>query len=323
MRLAAALVLSALLGCGERAPDPAPPRETPPAARHPAPAPALPQAGEIRASRQGERYTLLASEVAPHAALAELSVLAGFRVEPAENELPEGALRLELREATLDEALRAILRGVPYHVHFEFADGDLSPARSFAGRPIVLSRVTIGDLSTRAPGAGGEALVTRAPHERALAEPTGGAESREGDGARERLRDEAESRERERAAAVERDWRDARAGVRLEAIEQMEPDGEDDRMRLATLLRDDPSAEVRAAAAERLAEGNPFAVTESLLGALEDLDPEVVAQAVSGLEDVYAEAPDPRIRERVTALRQHRDAGVREAVASFEEWLDE
>jgi hypothetical protein len=321
IRLAAILLLSALFGCGERASDPAPRREAQPVAPRPAPAPALPQPGEVRASRQGERYTLLAREVAPQAALAEFAALAGFRVEPEANALPEGALRLELRDVPVGEALRAILRGVPFDVHFEFADGDLSPERSFAGRAIVLSRVTIGGHATRADRR--EAPAARDPHERALAERTGEAEDREADAERARLRDEAESRERERAAAVERDWRDARAGVRLEAIGQMEPYEEDDRMRLATLLRDDPSAEVRAAAAERLAEGNPFAVTDPLLGALEDLDPQVVAHAVSSLEDVYAEAPDPRIRERVTALRQHRDAGVREAVASFEEWLDE
>ena len=119
-----------------------------------------------------------------------------------------------------------------------------------------------------------------------------------------------------------RQWNDPRASVRLEAIERMDPEGED-RARLETLLREDESPEVRIAAAEALAEGDAFQVMEPLLGALGDPDPSVVAAAVRGLEDVYADAPNPRIRERVAELREHRDPGVREAVANFEEWIEE
>ena len=54
---------------------------------------------------------------------------------------------------------------------------------------------------------------------------------------------------------------------------------------------------MRVAAAERLADGDPFEVVDSLLAALADPEPEVVAAAVRSLEDVYAEAPNPRIRE--------------------------
>ena len=119
-----------------------------------------------------------------------------------------------------------------------------------------------------------------------------------------------------------RDAEDPDADVRLGAVESMEPDA-GDRTRLERMLRDDPSPEVRAAAAEQLAEGDPFDATASLLGALADADPAVVEAAVRALEDVYDEAPDPRIRESIGVLREHRDADVREAVEEFEGWIEE
>jgi hypothetical protein len=70
-----------------------------------------------------------------------------------------------------------------------------------------------------------------------------------------------------------------------------------------------------------LAEGDAFGVTEPLLAALEDRDPAVVLAAVRSLEDVYDAVPNPRIRERIAALREHQDANVRSAVADFEEWI--
>jgi hypothetical protein len=38
---------------------------------------------------------------------------------------------------------------------------------------------------------------------------------------------------------------------------------------------------------------------------------------------VYDEAPDPRIREALAPLREHRDADVRAAVEEFEAWTEE
>jgi hypothetical protein len=292
----------ALAGCGDcgprgaRAPGPPPPA---PAA---APAP-LPEPGAVLATRRGERYSVLASAAPPADALAELSVAAGFRVDGGEH-APAAAVRLELRDVPLEEALAAILSGVAYDVHFE-------PAVD--GGPVVLTRVGVG---ARSGAAGEDASEDVAPAE------DGETAAPEDTEEEERRRAEQREAERERDLALARDARDPRAGVRLEAIDRMDPEG-DDRLRLAFLLRDDAVAEVRVAAAERLGEGNPFEVRDSLIEALGDPEPEVVAAAVRSLEDVYADAPDPRIRLAVVALREHRDAGVREAVARFEEWLDE
>lgn len=327
MRGGALLTLLALAAaCGE-------PRAAEPGSRASAPEPPaaleraaepLPAAGLVRVARRGERYDVLASEAPPRAALTELAALAGFRIEPDSADLPAAPVRLELRDVRLEDALRAILRGVAYDAHYEHASRDAERDARLAAPRIALTRITLAPSRSAAETARAERPAPPSAHGRERGGPAPpGEDDRLQDAERERLRAEAEAVERERAEAVERDWRDARTGVRLEAIERMEPDAQADRERLAVLLRDDPSAEVRMAAAERLAEGDPFAVSDTLLEALDDADPEVVASAVRGLEDVYAEAPDPRIRERVTALREHRDAEVREAVSDFEAWIDE
>ena len=186
-----------------------------------------------------------------------------------------------------------MLATVPFVAHFEPGPHGRS----------TLVRVTVGAAEAPEP-------------EPSTADPKG----KHAATAREATPDEAEEPgEAERRAAVDRDWEDPRDSVRLETIEQMEPDL--DRDKLAKLLAADPSADVRAAAAELLAEGDVFGVTDPLLGALEDRDPTVVLSAVRSLEDVYDSVPDPRIRERIAALRAHSDANVRAAVADFEEWI--
>ena len=276
---------------GEHAPSAplaAAPRAT---AEHPAPPPAieLPPPGEARAVRSGERYAF-ASNGAPTAdALDALAAEAHFEVEGEPGGAGAPGPRLELRDVGALVALRAILAEEAWVAHF---------APDAAGHA-TLARVSVG-----APAA------SAAPEEPSRAtpeQPTPHASPPE---------DEAEA---DRRAAVERDWQDARDSVRLEAVDAMEPDLDGEK--LAALVRADPSPEVRAAAAEVLSEGDAFTVTEPLLGALDDRDPSVVLAAVRSLEDVYDAVPNPRIRERIAALREHQDANVRAAVADFEEWI--
>lgn len=339
-----AVTLLCLLGCEAEAPEPTPRTNAAPrlpagklqdtrtpsgsTALAPAPrttaAPPLPE-GKVQITRTPSGYSVRANDALPFEALAALGEAAGFRTEHAAG-APEGApLRLALESVPLEDALAAILAGIPHQVHYEFADGDLSPERPFEGRPVVLARVSVGAL----PASRGEAKAAaalpagrRGPPPPAEGERSAKRAGREDDGERARQREEAEALEREREETVARQWNDPRASARLEAIERMEPEGED-RARLETLLREDVSPEVRIAAAESLAEGDAFQVMEPLLAALGDPDPSVVAAVVRGLEDVYSDAPNPRIRERVAELREHRDPGVREAVANFEEWIEE
>jgi hypothetical protein len=311
--LVAALVAAGLLASCDRPEAPAARTDAPAATS--APELALPAAGETRVERRGERYAVAASEATPEAALTELSLRAGFRLERGSGPLPDAPRTLWLHDVSLERAVAAILAGVPHHVHYEFVDGDLDPTRAFAGRPVALTRVTLGAL---APSEAGE--------------PEGVPRARAGD-AREApgsdretsargLRDaRAGAGERADDEALAREARDPDPDVRLEAIEAMDPDG--DRAQLERMLRDDPSGEVRAAAAELLGEADAFAATPGLLAALADPEPAVVESAVRALEDVYDEAPDPRIREGVALLREHRDADVRAAVEEFESWIEE
>ena len=333
-RSALAVAFLCLLGCEVEAPQPATPPVPPAlAARRAAPAGrpeaalALPE-GAVRVTRSGAGFSVLAHHAPPFEALAALGEAAGFRTELGAGAPEAAPLLLALESAPLEDALAEILAGIPYHVHYEFADGDLSPKRPFEGREVVLTRVGVGELaSAGAPPP--TAVLPRGPVDPGRRGPPPRAEgSRFGkrpdrdDPERARQREEAAARERERAEKVARQWDDPREDARLEAVELMEPEGED-LARLETLLQGDPSPEVRVAAAETLADGEAFEVMDGLLAALGDSDPGVVAAVVRGLEDVYGDAPSPRIRERVLELREHRDPGVREAVAAFEEWIEE
>jgi hypothetical protein len=294
------LPLALACGCGDDARKgarPAPVPSTAPAAPAPraeAPMPAieLPPPGEARAVRNGARYALASNDAPAGDALAALADEAGFAIEGELSEPDARTGRIELRDVTALAALRAVLAGEEYVAHVE-------PQGSGGS---TLSRVTIGPAAT--PPAAAEPAPAPDARARRDAAPPG---------------DEESPGEAERRALVDRDWQDPRDSVRLEAMEQMEP--ELDRDKLAELLRADPSPEVRAAAADLLAESEPFAATEPLLAALGDRDPAVVLAAVRSLEDVYDAVPNPRIRERVAALREHGDPSVRAAVADFEEWI--
>jgi len=341
-RIALAVAFLCLFGgCEAEAPQPAAPPVPPmapvapaPAARRAAPAAppeaalALPE-GTVRVTRSGAGFTVLAHRAPPFEALTALGEAAGFRTEVGAGAPEAAPLLLALESASLEDALAAILAGIPYHVHYEFADGDLSPKRPFEGREVVLTRVGVGEMAA-AGAAPATAVPPRRPADPGRRGPPPRAEGRRfgskragpDDPERARQREEAAARERERAEKVARQWDDPREDVRLEAVELMEPEGED-LARLEALLQADPSPEVRVAAAETLADGEAFEVMDGLLGALGDPDPGVVAAVVRGLEDVYGDAPSPRIRERVLELRDHRDPGVREAVTEFEEWIEE
>jgi hypothetical protein len=301
-----ALLLLLVAACGrEPARSPAP--AAPPSRAAESPAPDLPPPGEARAARLGGRYSVLATDAAPAEILAALAAAAGFEVEGAGG-APEAPRSLALREVTLESALASILGGVAYDVQF-------APGTGAAGAMPTPIRVRIArDPAGAGPRPG---PTPEAPRPRP---PPGTEAGAEASSARDPAALESARAEAERAESVARGWTDPRDAVRLEAVAQMDPEAAPDRARLGALLRADPSPEVRIAAAEALAEGDPFAVMDALLGALEDPEPEVIAAAVRALEDVYEEAPSPRIRERIQGLAQHRDATVREAVAEFEEW---
>jgi HEAT repeat protein len=84
------------------------------------------------------------------------------------------------------------------------------------------------------------------------------------------------------------------------------------------LLAADPSPDVRAAAAESLADGDSVGAVSLLLGALDDPDPRVVMAALDALEF----AGDATIIPALSPLLQHRDVAVRERTIEAIEFLE-
>jgi hypothetical protein len=306
LALAAALALLAACGGDEEragAPPAPPPRS--------APAAVAEDAGALRVERAGEgRFRVRAKGASRFLVLQELARVAHFSIRPGIGAAPPLLLDLDLDEVSAETALARILRGVPYHLHYEAEP---------AGRAeVALRRVTVGLLPPEIPlGAAQPLAADRAPR-------------RAGD-ARGAIEAFAESR-RQRAVSDE----ERRAEIESHLHSRIEEDRvlaaslmrvEEDLPALAELLASDPSPAVRAAAAASLgdAEGgeSAYGAVDALIGVLGDGDAGVVAAAIGALEDLHDLMPDPRIREAVAALARHGDPKVRGAVASFREWTED
>jgi hypothetical protein len=266
----------------------------------------VPSGGVAVSAEGGGRYRVVARGAPRFQVLQELARTAGFEIEVGTGDpSPLRLIELDLDGAGAEEALAEILGDVPRELHYEPAAPGADAAR--------LARVTVGlpppvpiaSATVPPPEPGGEGLVL---HPRRGRRGAGRAQSEE-----------------DRLAEIEAKRRSSDPADRARAAELMEP--EQELPALLTYLADDPSGEVRARAAESLAdvpEGErAFRVREGLLGALRDPDPAVVAAAVTSLEDLYDVLPDPRIRARVLALGGRGDPRVRAAVDSFREWTED
>jgi hypothetical protein len=261
---------------------------------------------EARRRADGD-LDLVALEVERLEVLAALAEAAGLHVRKGLGRPGPRVLDLTLRGATAEEALAAVLSGVPHHLHYE----------RDAGGTVALSAVTVG----------------------LLPEPTAAAAERT------RFLERMDLRHRVRRGRtteeLEAIWADRmqRVAKRREEIEtKRRAPNSVDRARAASLmladehlgalielLGSDPSPEVRASAAASLADAeagaDAFEAAAALLAALEDPAPEVVTAAVEALEDIHDVMPDPRIRHAVADQAEHPDPEVRAAVASFEDWV--
>jgi hypothetical protein len=109
-----------------------------------------------------------------------------------------------------------------------------------------------------------------------------------------------------------------------------EPDGErleGEPRELTAALTGAPDPATRAAAARALGdvEGgeDAFRAARSLLGALSDRDPEVVAATIDALENLHDLIPDPAHLVAVRKLREHPDPRVRSAAEAFLAWTED
>lgn len=104
---------------------------------------------------------------------------------------------------------------------------------------------------------------------------------------------------------------------RIEALGDLEPEGEGLRQ-LGRLLARDPDPQVRAAAAEQLETSESPEAVEALLGALGDPAPRVVIAALEALEFVA----DERVVPELARWQNHPDPEVREALQDAIEFLE-
>jgi len=246
-----------------------------------------------------DRVRLRAQSAPRDEVLAALAHAARFEIVPGDGRPAPRALTLDLADAAVEDALAEVLAGVPYHLHYEPGEGGVS-----------LRRVTVGLLPPRAGAARSSRPAARDARPVAFATRSG-------------ERAEARPDYAERRARLEK-LRGARSDAdRAEAASLMRPD--EDLAGLLAYLRD-PSAEVRARAAESLGDvelgEDAFRTRDALLEALGDPEPAVVAAAVEALSSLHEVLPDPRIRAGVARVARHPAAAVRDAVAEFRAWAD-
>jgi hypothetical protein len=301
-------------------------------------------AARVEVRRDASGFSVRARGATRIETLRALGRAAGFAVEPGLGRPPPRLLTLELSGATLEEAIGAILAGIPYHLHYERAmprpparrpTGEASPRPGASGRPgeVALRRVTVGLSPPAEAGEGAPRLgpprleAPRGLGEAAARAARDDARASDAEAAGEgSQRGEPEALEEERRRAeIEAAWDSRAEAERARAAALMSPD--EDAARLIELLRVDPSPRVRARAAASLADvqlgEEAFAAADALLAALDDSDPAVVAAAVRALEDVHDVLPDPRIREAVAPLAASADPEVSEAVRSLLAWTEE
>jgi HEAT repeat protein len=126
--------------------------------------------------------------------------------------------------------------------------------------------------------------------------------------------------ERQRA---EREWQ-------REQEEKLESDEPDERVSAITALDpelvtakiaeaalSDPSVEVRLEAVRALGDADNYAGMQGLIGALNDADAKVVAEALEQIGDTG----DESLLEYIQPLESHPDPEVRKALLEAQEWL--
>jgi len=289
--LAALLTLVIACGSGERETTRAERQEpaatgAPPARESaPEPEPPLPALGAVNVFRDGPRFTVLANDAERIAVLRELERAGRFALALRADPGLSSRITLRVMAQPLEVALALALEGVTHTVEYE-------AARPGPGR--VLARLVVGS-------AGAPELQPRPALP--LAER----------GAAEAL--EAQLRTAESEALV--DLESPSAAVRAEAVVALDVETAEGFRAVAERLVGDPDPQVRAAAAETLAEAGAGAVPP-LLEALDDGDPRVVVAAIEALELVGDESLLPQLRP----LLQHRDPETRARAAEAIEFLE-
>lgn len=254
--------------------------------------------GRLSLRNDGNGLVLWANAAPRLAALVALQAAAGFELSFAEDAALGPPLTVQLDGSSLEEALAVVLGGVPHWLRYGVA-ADRAETRLLA--------VHVGDFEP-----------SDLPHPSASAPQRSTARDAEPRLTRgQRLeRHERGQAARRRALASPDPMARADAAAWIHVDESTLP-------LLADALLSDPSAGVRAAAAETLSESmddrDERLAARSLIQALDDPDPEVVLAALEALESVGAPTDVPDI----SPLLEHPDERVREQAVDTIEWVQD
>lgn len=309
-RFAAALVLLLALAvggcsstCAQQADPPAPAdAATPPTAGSAPNAEdaSLPVVAEGEAIVRAEdgRVTVVSSRYPRLGLLGKLSRAAGLEQVRKSRRGDPAEVSVRLIDATIEEALLAILAGLDYQLEYRFDEerGETvlaAVALGEAGRP------GRDDMSPR----GRRRQARREGNERAE-RPTA-------------LQMQQAARSREEFIRTHIDASDPR--IRAEGVSRMQAEGgELDKLR--ELIADDPSPLVRAEAADRLAGSFDSSGVAALIAALNDPDVGVVLTAIEALEFAADEEHLPKIL--ATGITRHPAPEARAAALEMVEFLE-
>jgi hypothetical protein len=240
----------------------------------------------------GSRVTAFANQAERGALLATLSERAGFELVVGAQARLGDRLDLQAEGEPLEVVLARVLSGIPHAVEYA---GDLT---SGASR---LARLRVGGADAAA--AAGEPALRGHRVKRPARTPQEEAEHAE------RV---AQMRAEALASLVSND-----PEVRSDGVRWVDVNTTEGFTAAMERLANDEAAEVRAAAAEALIEGDVGAV-QPLLQALEDPDQRVVLAALDALEFVGDETTVPHL----APLLKHRDVEIRERTVEAIEFLE-
>jgi hypothetical protein len=331
----AALGFSVCLACGERETGSVRGEAKAPAAeaRHDptGAASAAAALGAIDVSVRGDRLTIRSHAASRIAVLRELAAAADFSLEVGQ--LEHGNVTLVLEDVELEYALTRLLEGDAYSLYYapDVSGGHVVALVEVGLPPGVASLSTdvYGEAGAREAGpeseAHGEGEDQLTPEqasrvtEKVLSTLMGSRAQRldqtAGEAGQSVPGDLPVGRESGEDALAR--LTDPAPEVRLQAVEDVDLDGEGEARLIEVLHRDDDGG-VRAAAAEQLVFADSERALHALVDALRDPDPRVVLNAVESLEMAADEAVIPDLE----AIRDHPDAAVRQAVAEAIEFLE-
>jgi hypothetical protein len=249
--------------------------------------------GEALILYENGRVSMVSNRYPRIGLLGKLSREVGFEMTRPEPAARGANVTLRLIDATVEEAIATALTGVEFQIHYVY---DAEQKRS------VLSRVNLGgprsDLARR-DARGRESRGTR----------------NDRDPARRTRRERSDSRSDEIAVALG----SSDPAVRSEAVQRLEPEGEELET-LEDLLANDQSPAVRRSAAERLETSDSGSAIDALVDALNDPDVSVVLAAIDALEFAADTEHIPMIL--ASGGDRHANPEVREAFGDMIEFLE-